>query len=146
MGAKPTITVQTNINAPLQKVWDYWTSPQHITQWNHASADWHTTLAENDLQIGGKFMSRMEAKDGSMGFDFSGIYNDVILHKKISYTLDDGRKVTIDFAVLDDASKIVSDATTVIETFEAEDENSLELQQTGWQAILDNFKQYAEKN
>ncbi|MDF2597122.1 MAG: Activator of Hsp90 ATPase 1-like protein, partial [Clostridia bacterium] len=116
----------------------YWTEPKHITKWNNASEDWHTPFAENDLRVGGKFLSRMEAKDGSFGFDLSGIYDEVNLHEVISYTLPDGRKVKIIFVGHENK-------TDIIETFHAENENSIELQQKGWQAILDNFKKYAEQ-
>lgn len=131
------ITVEATINAPVEKVWKFWTEPKHITQWNTASDDWHTPHAENDLRPRGKFLSRMEAKDGSFGFDFEGTYLDVILHKHISYVLDDGRKVRIDF---EDRGTF----TKLSETFAAESTHSLEMQQTGWQAILDNFKKYTE--
>ena len=131
------ITVQTTVNAAVEKVWAFWTLPEHITQWNYASNDWHTPTATNDLQVGGKFTSRMEAKDGSMGFDFWGIYDVVKTNKLIEYTLGDNRKVSIAFVSN-------GDETIIIETFEAEKENSIELQQAGWQAILDNFKKYTE--
>jgi len=131
------ITVKTTVNAPMEKVWESWTKPEHITKWNQASDDWHTPFAENDLSAGGKFLYRMEAKDGSFGFDFTGSYDDVQTYKNIIFTLDDGRKVEVTF--------IGADHTTeVIETFEAEASNSIELQQQGWQAILDNFKRYTE--
>jgi uncharacterized protein YndB with AHSA1/START domain len=139
MKTKETITVETLVNAPVEKVWEFWTKPEHITKWNAASDDWHTTRAENNLRIGGKFLSRMEAKDGSFGFDFEGIYTDVITHEKISYTLLDDRKVTITFTQTENGVQI-------IETFEAETENTLELQKLGWQAILNNFKKYVENN
>lgn len=119
-------------------MWEYWTEPQHITQWNNASDDWHTPVAENDLTVGGKFLTRMEAKDGSFGFDFGGVYDEVKLHEVISYTMGDGRKVTITF-------KSQGNETEVIETFDAETSNPIEMQQAGWQAILDNFKKYAEQ-
>ncbi len=135
---KDTITVETSVNAPIEKVWEFWTKPEHITKWNAASDDWHTTRAENDLRIGGKFLSRMEAKDGSFGFDFEGIYDSIIPNKKISYTLLDDRKVTITFSSTDNGVQIT-------ETFEAETENTLELQKFGWQAILKNFKNQVEK-
>ena len=135
--SKTVITVQALVNAPLEKVWQRWTEPQHITQWNHASADWHTPRAENDLRAGGKFLQRMEAKDGSMGFDFEGVYDAVIPHQLIEYTINGGRKVKITFAR-------EGSATQVVESFEAEDINSAELQRGGWQAILDNFKAHAE--
>lgn len=134
---RPKITVATSVLVPTEKVWTYWTEPQHITQWNNASADWHTPRAENDLRPGGRFVSRMEARDGSFGFDFSGTYEEVIPLESIVYTLDDGRKVQITFT--DQGHE-----THIIETFEAESENSIEMQRGGWQAILDNFKRYAE--
>ena len=131
------ITVETTINAPVEKVWECWTEPRHITQWNQASDDWHTPRAENDLRAGGKFLSRMEAKDGSWGFDFSGQYDTVDMHKQIAYTMDDGRKVQVIFAAQDDT-------TTVTETFDAEQTHPVAMQQEGWQAILNNFKNYVE--
>lgn len=134
---KTIITVENTINAPIDKVWECWTKPEHITQWNNASDDWHTPHAENDLRTGGKFVSRMEAKDGSMGFDFGGIYDSVITNQYIGYTMDDSRKVKITFTANGDKTKVT-------ESFEAENTNSIELQQGGWQAILDNFKKYAE--
>lgn len=137
---KPTsITVENIINAPVEKVWEYWTKPEHITKWNNASDDWHTPRAENDLRVGGKFVCRMEAKDGSMAFDFGGMYDVVKNQEYLEYTLDDGRKVNITF------SQIAAE-TKVVEIFEAEETNSLELQKTGWQNILDNFKKYTENN
>jgi len=133
-----TITVETTVHEPIEKVWKYWTEPQHITKWNNASDDWHTPFSENDLRAGGKFISRMEAKDGSFGFDFGGIYDEVKLHEVISYILGDGRKVRITF--IDQQYE-----TKITEVFEAEKTNSIELQQKGWQAILDNFKKYTEQ-
>lgn len=134
---KPVITIKVSIEAPIEKVWKAWTSPEDIVRWNNASDDWHTTKAENDLRQGGRFNSRMEAKDGSMGFDFWGIYDKVITHKQIDYTMGDGRRAEILFISS-------GDKTEVIESFEAESENSVDLQRTGWQAILDNFKSFAE--
>jgi len=134
---RPLITVSAVINAPIHKVWRLWTTPGHIIRWNNASDDWHTPRAENDLRPGGRFLSRMEARDGSVGFDFSGTYETVNQYEKITYELDDGRRVTVTFSA-------GATETRVVETFEAESENSLELQQTGWQSILDNFKRYAE--
>lgn len=131
------ITVQATINAPVDKVWRLWTTPQHITKWNNANDEWHTPKAENELKAGGRFVYRMEAKDGSMGFDFGGVYDEVETNKKITYAIDDGRKVKIEFTGN-------GNETRVEETFEAEGTNSAELQRTGWQAILDNFKQYVE--
>ncbi|MBX4258795.1 SRPBCC family protein [Clostridium estertheticum] len=132
------ITVETTVNGPIEKVWKYWTEPRHITKWNNASDDWHTPFSENDLRVGGKFLSRMEAKDGSFGFDFSGIYDVVKLNEIISYALDDSRKVKITFICQENKTKI-------IENFEAKKTNSIELQQKGWQSILDNFKKYTEE-
>ncbi len=112
-------------------------NPKHIKLWHQASVDWHTTHAENDLQIGGKFMNRMAAKDGSFSFDFSGTYTNIELYKTISYRLEDDRMVDIEF-------KSEGNRTHIIETFEVEGENPLELQQTGWQAIMNSFKSYTE--
>jgi uncharacterized protein YndB with AHSA1/START domain len=136
---KEKITVKTKVNAPIDKVWKYWTAPEHITKWNNASDDWHSPRAQNDLRTGGKFNVRMEARDGSQGFDFGGVYEDVKPNKHIAYKMDDGRQVKINF---DSDGK----ETSVEETFDAESQNSVELQRGGWQAILDNFKKYAEKN
>src|SRR5688572_18012619 len=135
MGTKNT--VKATVNAPVDKVWNLWSQPDHITQWNNASDDWHSPSATNDLQPGGKFNIRMEAKDKSIGFDFEGEYNQVKQHELIEYTMSDGRKVEVAF-------KTTGNKTDIIETFEAEKENSEEMQQSGWQAILDNFKKYAE--
>lgn len=134
---KATITVEATVHAPVDKVWEYWTEPQHITKWCNASDDWHAPNAENDLRPGGKFLTRMEAKDGSFGFDFGGVYDEVRLNELISYTMGDGRKVTINFISQDNDTK-------VIETFDAETTHSIEMQEAGWQAILDNFKKYSE--
>ncbi len=139
MEDKTFITVTAIINAPIEKVWNYWTAPEHITQWCHASDDWHAPHAENDIRVGGKFITRMEAKDGSFGFDFNGIYDEVKINELISYAIEDGRKVSITFE--GNANK-----TTVTEIFEPEDQNPRDMQQAGWQAILDNFKKYVEEN
>jgi uncharacterized protein YndB with AHSA1/START domain len=136
---KSSITVQVIVHSSLEKVWRIWISPIDIMNWNAASEEWHTTKAENDLRTGGRFSYRMEAKDGSMGFDFGGIYSEVILQQRISYILGDERIVSIDFSSIDDK-------TMIVETFEPETTNSLELQRDGWQAILNRFKNYAEKN
>lgn len=133
------ITVENTIQAPVEKVWKYWTQPEHIMNWSFASDDWHTPAAENDLREGGKFSSTMAAKDGSMSFDFGGVYTKVDEHKVIEYTLGDGRTVAITFSS-------EGDATKVVETFDAETQNSVEMQQAGWQAILNNFKKYTEGN
>ncbi len=133
------ISVRALINAPIDKVWRFWTTPAHITQWNNASEDWHTPHAENDFNVCGKFLYRMESKDGSNGFDFDGVYVTIKSNELIEYILSDGRKVKIEF--LKNGNK-----TNVIEIFEAETINSAELQRHGWQAILNNFKKYAESN
>jgi uncharacterized protein YndB with AHSA1/START domain len=132
------ITVNARINAPVDKVWSFFTGPEHIVRWNNASDDWHTPRAENDLRPGGRFLSRMEARDGSEGFDFSGTYTRVEPLSEISYKLDDDRLVQVSFVA-------EGTETVVTTTFEAEQTNSTELQQTGWQAILDNFREYSEK-
>jgi len=134
---KTIITVRATISAPVEKVWKLWTDPEHIIHWNYASDDWHTPEAENDLRAGGRFLSRMEAKDGSSGFDFTGKYTRVEQHRQIEYTLDDGRNVQVVFFPN-------GNITTVTEAFEAEETNTTELQKSGWQAILDNFKEYVE--
>lgn len=136
---KTIITVETTVNKSVEKVWQLWTSPVHITKWNFASNDWHTPWAENDMRVGGKLLSRMEAKDGSFGFDFEGVYDVIKLNRLIEYTIADGRKVKITFTTQGNATKVV-------ESFEAESTNSTEMQKGGWQAILDNFKKYAETN
>jgi uncharacterized protein YndB with AHSA1/START domain len=133
------ITIESIISANTKKVWDYYTLPEHITKWNFASDDWHCPKVENDLRVGGKLKSRMEAKDGSFGFDFEAIYDEVINHKKISYNLTDGRQVITVFENQNGKTKVTT-------TFDAETQNSVELQRNGWQAILDNFKKYVESN
>ena len=137
--ANPQIKIEANISAPLKKVWSYWTSPDHITKWNFADPSWCCPSASNDLKVGGKYTARMEAKDGSFGFDFEGIYDEVSVQKRLIYTMSVGRKVNTQFESAGDMTKI----TTV---FDAEAENSLEMQKSGWQAILNNFKNYTEKN
>jgi uncharacterized protein YndB with AHSA1/START domain len=133
------ITVKNRVRASAEKVWDLWTSPEHIVQWNSPSPDWHSPRAENDIRPGGRFNIRMEARDGSFGFDFEGTYDEVIPHKRIAYTLGDGRKVEISFT---ENGK----ETGIVETFDPENQNPIEMQREGWQAILDNFKAYAENN
>ena len=135
---KTTITVQNTVNAPVEKVWEYWTKPEHITAWNNASDDWYTPRAENDLRPGGKFTFRMEARDGSMGFDYGGDYDVVRQNDTIESTLGDGRKVKVTFIP-------EGNATKVVESFEAEGTHSIEMQRGGWQSILDNFKKYVEE-
>ncbi|MBI3135095.1 MAG: SRPBCC domain-containing protein [Bacteroidetes bacterium] len=137
METKTQITVETTVNVPVQKVWEVWTNPHHIMKWNNASEDWHTPAAENDLRVGGSFKSTMAAKDGSASFDFGGTYSKVEQHKHIAYTLDDGRQVHVEFA--DHGAK-----TKITETFDAENANPIELQRSGWQAIMTNFKKYTE--
>jgi uncharacterized protein YndB with AHSA1/START domain len=134
---KETIKVETTVHVPVGKVWEYWTEPQHITKWSFASDDWHAPFAENDLRVGGTFLTRMEAKDGSFGFDFGGVYDEIKKDELISYTLGDGRKVTITFHSQERYTKI-------IEVFEAEASHSPEQQKEGWQAFLENFKKYTE--
>ncbi|CAM5214185.1 putative protein YndB with AHSA1/START domain OS=Ureibacillus acetophenoni OX=614649 GN=SAMN05877842_11330 PE=3 SV=1 [Ureibacillus acetophenoni] len=138
MGEFKEVTVETTVQAPVEKVWAYWNEPTHMTKWSFASDDWHSPSAENDLRVGGKFTSRMEAKDGSMGFDFGGVYDEVKEYEFISYTMGDGRKVKVSFSGQGNETKVV-------ETFDAETTHPIEFQQAGWQAILDNFKQYAEE-
>ena len=134
---KTKITVETIVNDSIEKVWNFWTLPEHIMNWNNASTEWHTPKAENELKAGGKFLFRMEAKDGSFGFDFCGVYDKVMLNKHIEYTLAESRKVIIEFS-----SK--ANKTKIVETFEAENQNPDKTQQSGWQSILDNFKKYTE--
>lgn len=131
------ITINALIEAPISKVWDYYTSPIHITNWNFASDEWFCPSASNDLRVGGKYSARMEAKDGSFGFDFEGIYDEVFHGDKFTFTMADNRSVSVLFESLSVSTKV-----TVI--FDAEEVNSLEMQQAGWQSILNNFKKYAE--
>lgn len=131
------IKIEANIKANRKKVWEYWTKAEHIEKWNFASDDWHCPKAVNDLKPGGKYFARMEAKDGSMGFDFIAIYDEVSDLSKIKYTIDDGRGVITKF-------EEVNDSTRVTTIFEAEKTNTVEMQRMGWQAILDNFKKYVE--
>ncbi len=134
---RKSITVETTIHAPVQKVWDCWTMPEHITKWCQASDDWHAPAAENDVREGGRFKTTMAAKDGSAGFDFAGTYTAVVPLERIEYVMDDERKVSILF-------QNVEGGVQVTETFELENENPEEMQRQGWQAILDNFKKYVE--
>ncbi len=133
------ITIEATIAADTKKVWHSWTNPEEIKKWNFASDDWHCPKASNDLKVGGKYAARMEAKDGSFGFDFEAVYNEIVDQKKITYTMEDGRKVTTHFENFGGKTKI----TTV---FDAEKENSEEMQKQGWQAILNNFKKHVESN
>lgn len=131
------ITVEAMVDAPMDRVWDHWTNPVHICRWNQASDDWYTPYAKNDLRVNGQFLSRMEAKDGSAGFDFGGEYQAVSPHERIAYSMSDGREVNVLF-------ERMGKATRITETFDAERTNSVDMQKQGWQAILDNFKQYVE--
>lgn len=131
------ITVQTVVNAPIAKVWEFWNEPEHIMNWAFASDDWEAPAAKNDLEVGGKFVTTMAAKDKSVSFDFSGVYTKVDNHESIEYAMDDGRKVSVKF-------ETVPEGTKITETFDPENENPEEMQRAGWQAILDNFKKYTE--
>lgn len=139
MTTRQTITVEATINAPVEKVWNTWTMPGDIKKWNAPSSDWHTPKAKHELHVSGKFNYRMEAKDGSAGFDFEGVFNEIVSNQYIEYTINDGRKVKITFSSTDAQTKVT-------ETFEAENQNSVEIQKNGWQAILDCFKNYVETN
>ena len=132
-----TITINALVKAPVEKVWECWTEPEHITKWAFASDDWEAPSAENDLTVGGRFVTRMQAKDGSAGFDFGGEYTEVVPHEKISYTMDDGRTCVTEFVAVEDGTQITT-------TFEMETENSEDMQRAGWQAILNNFKKHVE--
>src|SRR3989338_4439511 len=135
---RPTpITVETTIHAPIEKVWECWTDPKHIVNWAFASDDWEAPGAENDVRTGGKFKTVMAAKDGSSSFVFEGVYTNVKKHKQIEYTISDGRKVALQF-------ESIGGSTKLTETFEIENSHSEAQQREGWQAILDNFKKYAE--
>lgn len=136
---KTVITIEAIVKAPIEKVWKYWSEPQHITKWAFASDDWHAPASENDLRTGGKFSTTMAAKDGSFSFDFGGVYDKVETHKTINYTIGDGRRVLISFIPQENETKIV-------QSFEAEEQNSVDMQRGGWQAILNNFKKYTENN
>ena len=131
------ITVSTMVNAPVEKVWQCWNGPDHITKWCQATPEWHAPSADNDLRKGGKFRTTMAAKDGSMSFEFEGVYDEVEPMKRIAYTMADGRRVKIVF-------EQEGQQTRITETFDPESQNSIELQRGGWQAILDSFKQYTE--
>lgn len=132
------ITVAATINADAKKVWNYYTNPVHITKWNFADPSWHCPKASNDMKIGGKYFARMEAKDGSFGFDFEAIYDEIKMGKSFSYSFED-RNVTVEL-------KDLGDKTKIIVVFDPEQENSIEMQKGGWQAILNNFKNYTETN
>jgi uncharacterized protein YndB with AHSA1/START domain len=131
------ITVEVVVNVDINKVWNAWVSPEAIKNWNHASDDWHTTHADVDLKEGGEFLSRMEARDGSFGFDFRGTYQKIVPGRLIEYVIEDGRAVSVLFEPTEDAVKIT-------ETFEPEEQNPIAMQKNGWQAILNNFAKYVE--
>jgi uncharacterized protein YndB with AHSA1/START domain len=133
------ITIEVTVAQSAEIVWDHYTNPKHIVNWNFASDDWHCPKAENNPIVGGTYFSRMEAKDGSFGFDFKAVYDEVIPNEKLVYTLEDGRKVTTLFEKIGNTTKV----TTV---FEAENQNPVDMQKAGWQAILNNFKSYVEGN
>lgn len=134
--AQEKITIRTTVLANKQKVWDYYTQPEHITQWNFADPSWHCPNAKNDLKVGGSYVARMEAKDGSFGFDFEAVYTEINHGNNFTY-VGEGRFITVEF-------KETSGQTEVTIRFDPETENSIELQRKGWQAILDNFKKYTE--
>jgi len=134
---KNGITVESSIKAPVEKVWEFWNAPEHITKWCYASPDWHAPYADNDIREGGRFKTTMAARDESFGFDFAGTYTSVIENELIEYTLDDDRKVKITFSS-------TAEGTKITEIFEPEGTNPIEMQQGGWQAILDQFKKYTE--
>ena len=137
MGNKKII-ISTEVQAPVEKVWNFWTQPEHVIHWNHASEDWHCPKANNDLKVSGKFSYTMAAKDGSMSFDFEGVYDAIDLYKQIVYTILDGRQVEVLFVSN-------GNSTVVTEAFEPENMNPEEMQRAGWQSILDNFKNYVEE-
>ncbi len=136
--ATDPITISALVLAPLTRVWECWTGPEHIVHWNAASPEWHCPEARNDLRVGGAFSYRMEARDGSFGFDMAGAYDEVLPGARIAYTLEDGRPCTVHFAT-------EGEGTRVTEVFAPEHQNSVDMQRQGWQAILDNFKAYCEK-
>jgi uncharacterized protein YndB with AHSA1/START domain len=134
---KTSVTIECTVQAPVEKVWRFWTEPEHICNWNYASQDWHTPWAKTDMKVGGRFVARMEARNGSAGFDFGGTYEAIVPNKYVEYTMDDGRRVKVTFSGNERE-------TRVVENFEAEDTNPVEMQRNGWQSILDNFKRYTE--
>lgn len=133
------IIVSATVNADAQKVWDYYNNPEHITKWNFADPSWHCPSASNDMQVGGRYSARMEAKGGSFGFDLEAVYNEIVAGKQFTYTMPNGRQVTVVF-------EKNGDYTDVNIAFDPETENPIEMQKEGWQAILDNFKKYVEAN
>jgi uncharacterized protein YndB with AHSA1/START domain len=137
MENRTIITVSCTVKSSIEKAWECWTLPEHLQQWNFASDDWHCPKASNDLRVGGKFTATMAAKDGSFSFDFEGTYSEVIPLQSIKYHIIDGREVSILF-------EVTPEGILITESFEAEKTHPVEMQQGGWQAILDNFKKYAE--
>ena len=137
--ATQSISVETVVNAPVEKAWKFFSEPEHITKWAFASDDWHAPYAENDLRKDGKFKTTMAAKDGSFSFDFEGVYTNVVRNKEFEYEMADGRKVKVEF--LPDGN-----TTKVIETFDPEKENAVDMQRAGWQAILENYRKHVESN
>jgi uncharacterized protein YndB with AHSA1/START domain len=133
------ITVSASVKADVKKTWDYYTNPEHITKWNFADPSWQCPSASNDMRVGGKYSARMEAKDGSFGFDFEATYDEVIEGEMFTYTMPNGRQATVVFTEN-------GNLTDVIVTFDPEEQNSFEMQKNGWQAILNNFKKYTEEN
>ena len=133
------ITIQAVVAADRQKVWNCYTQPEHITKWNFATDTWHCPAASNDMRVGGKYLARMEAKDGSFAFDFEAVYNEIVDGEKFTYTMPDNREIQVSFEQTDDK-------TLVIVTFDPENENPVDLQRSGWQSILDNYRKYAEGN
>ena len=138
METREKIRVETTVNVPVEKAWECFTEPKHITKWNFASGDWHCPAASNNLYPGGRFTYRMEARDGSVGFDFTGRYTYIDFNRTITYQIDDNREVNIEFTQ-------VGEETRITETFEAEDIHPAEMQRDGWQAILNNYKKYTEQ-
>jgi Uncharacterized conserved protein len=133
------ITIESTVNAPVSKVWEYYNGANYITKWNSPSPDWHCPSASVDLRPGGKILARMEARDGSMGFDFGGVYDTVQPNELVEYTMGDGRKVSTRFIPNGNATKVIT-------SFDPENQNPPEYQKAGWQAILDNFARYTEAN
>lgn len=134
-----SITVETLVNAPVEKAWKFFSDPEHITQWAFASDDWHAPYADNDLRKDGKFKTTMAAKDGSFSFDFEGVYTNVVPNKVVEYAMSDGRKVKVDF-------EADGNSTRIRETFDPETENPIDMQRAGWQAILENYRRHVESN
>ena len=137
--SKTKVTIEALITATPNKVWDFWTNPKHIVNWNFASDDWCCPKAENDLRVGGKYVARMEAKDKSFGFDFECIYTEVVNLKSITYAMADGRTAHTTFEPSNNGTKVQT-------IFDAEETNPVEMQKNGWQAILNNFKKYTESH